>query len=52
MRWQDVTLLGKKILLGVVLIVVPLLILFGGLRITQRVLATGSQTQPSSLHAK
>lgn len=41
MQWQDMTLFAKKVLLGIVLTVVPLVILFGGLRLTRQVLATG-----------
>ena len=40
MRLQDVTLLSKKILVGLALVLVPLVILFGGLRTTQRLLKT------------
>ena len=52
MRWQDITLLSKKILVGVALVLVPLVILFGGLRTTQRLLKTKSQTQQSPLQSR
>jgi hypothetical protein len=42
MRWQDVTLLAKKILVGVVATAVPLLILFGGLHLTRKALTSKS----------
>lgn len=52
MRWQDITLLGKKILVGVALVLVPLAVLFGGLRSAQHLLKTKSQTQPSSRQSR
>lgn len=39
MQWQDVTLLVKKVLVGIALTVAPLLIFLGGLKFTERVLA-------------
>jgi len=48
MRWQDITLLSKKILVGVALVLIPLVILFGGLRTTQRLLKPKFKTQQSS----
>jgi len=51
MRWQDIRLLGKKILVGVALVLVPLGILYGGLRTTQHLLPIHSQAQ-SSLHSR
>jgi len=47
MRFTDVTLLAKKILVGAFLTVVPLLILIGGLRFTERML-TGKPTRTFS----
>ena len=38
MTLSDITLLGKKILIGIIVTIVPFLILFGGLWITQKVL--------------
>ena len=52
MRWQDIRLLGKKIFVGVALVLVPLVVLFGGLQGTQRLLKTKSQTQQSSLRPR
>jgi len=52
MRWQDITLLSKKILVGVALVLVPLVILFGGLRTTQSLLKTKPQTQESALQSR
>jgi hypothetical protein len=51
MCWQDVTLIAKKISLGVALVVVPLVILFGGLRVTQRALTTNAKPERPPLHA-
>jgi hypothetical protein len=52
MQWQDVTLLAKKILLGVALTLAPLAILFGGLRLTQQVLNLTTHGGQSQLSAK
>ena len=52
MQWQDLTLLGKKILLGIALTLVPLVILFSGLRLTQRLLNLRTHEGQSSLSAK
>jgi hypothetical protein len=52
MRLQDVTLLGKKILVGIAVTVVPLLILMGALHLTRKVLSRDSTTQQVSSHAK
>jgi hypothetical protein len=38
MQWQDITLLVKKFLVGVALVVAPLLIFLGGLKATERLL--------------
>jgi hypothetical protein len=38
MTLSDITLLAKKILIGIVVTVVPFLILFGGLRLIQKLL--------------
>jgi hypothetical protein len=52
MRLQDFTLLGKKILVGIVVTVVPLLILLGSLQLTRKVLTRDSATEQVSSHAK
>jgi hypothetical protein len=52
MRLQDFTLLGKKILVGIVATVVPLLILLGTLHLTRKVLSRDSATQHVSSHVK
>jgi hypothetical protein len=52
MRLQDLTLLVKKVLVGAVATIVPLLILLGGLHLTRRVLADISRTEQVSSHAK
>jgi hypothetical protein len=48
MQWQDATLLGRKVLVAIALTVVPLLILWGGLGLTERVLTAGRHGQPAS----
>jgi hypothetical protein len=52
MGWQDITLLGKKILIGIGLALAPVLILLGSLNLAQRALTAGTHSQRSSLHAK
>jgi hypothetical protein len=52
MRFEDLTLLAKKIFVGVVASVVPLLILWGGLQLTRKVLTDKPRTEQVSLHAK
>jgi hypothetical protein len=52
MRFEDLRLLGKKILVGVVATVVPLLILWGGLQLTRKALTGKSREEQVSLHAK
>jgi hypothetical protein len=52
MRWQDVTLLAKKILVGIVATAVPLLILIGGLHLTRKALTGNSSTGQVSSQAK
>jgi hypothetical protein len=48
MTFEDVVLLGKKILVGVVITVVPLAIFAGGLWLTERVTGSHSQAKQSS----
>jgi hypothetical protein len=52
MRLQDFTLLGKKILVGIVATAVPLLILLGGLQLTRQALTRDSAPEKVSSHAK
>ena len=52
MRFQDVTLLVKKILVGIVASAVPLLILLGGLHITRKALTSKSAAEQGSSQAK
>jgi hypothetical protein len=52
MRLQDFTLLGKKILAGIVVTAVPLLILLGSLHLAHKVLARDSVTEQVPSHAK
>jgi hypothetical protein len=47
MTFSDVTLLGKKILIGIIITVIPFLILFGGLWFTQKFLSN-KKTEISS----
>jgi len=44
MTFSDVPLLGKKILIGIIITVIPFLILFGGLWFTKKIL-TGNKTE-------
>jgi hypothetical protein len=43
MQWQDITLLGKKIGIGILITLIPLGILAGGLWISQKALKTNPQ---------
>jgi hypothetical protein len=52
MQLQDFTLLGKKILVGIVVAAVPLLILLGSLHLARKVLTSDSATEQVSSHAK
>jgi hypothetical protein len=48
MQWQDITLLAKKVLVGIALTVVPVIILLGGLRLTRHMLTTGNYERQSA----
>ena len=48
MQWQDITLLAKKVLVGIALTVVPVIILLGGLRLARHMLTTGNYAQQSA----
>ena len=52
MRIDDLTLLVRKILIGILLTIVPLLILLGGLRLTQKALTKTTTTEQSAGIAK
>jgi len=47
MTFSDVPLLGKKILIGIIITVIPFLILFGGLWLTKKFLS-GNKTEIKS----
>ncbi|TWI97279.1 hypothetical protein JN11_03740 [Mucilaginibacter frigoritolerans] len=46
MTLSDVTLLGKKILVGIVITIVPFVIITGGLWLTQKLLTDHPTKQP------
>jgi len=48
MTINDVSLLGKKVLVGIIITIIPFIIIFGGLWLTQRLFAGHSEPQPSS----
>ena len=48
MTLSDVTLLGKKILIGILVALLPFLILFWGLRLTQKLLTKAPATNLST----
>ena len=50
MRLDDAALIAKKILVGLVVMIVPLLILLGALDLTRRALTTGGREAGSSSH--
>jgi hypothetical protein len=52
MRLQDMTLLAKKIVVGLVATAVPLLILLGGMHLTRKALTSNSATEQVSSQAK
>jgi hypothetical protein len=45
MTLSDFTILGKKILVGIIVTLVPFIIIFGGLYLTQRLLGSKPATQ-------
>lgn len=47
MTFGDCTLIGKKVLVGILVTLIPLVILVGGLRLTRRVLATSAHANSS-----
>jgi hypothetical protein len=46
MTLNDVSLLGKKILVGVIITLIPFVIIFGGLWLTQKLLSDDHQSEP------
>jgi uncharacterized protein YneF (UPF0154 family) len=46
MTLSDVTLIGKKILVGIVVTVVPFVIIFGGLWLTKKLLTNHDKANP------
>jgi hypothetical protein len=52
MQWRDLTLLTKKILVGIVLTLVPLVILLGGLQLTRQILTSGNYAKQSAVPSK
>jgi uncharacterized protein YneF (UPF0154 family) len=45
MTVSDVTILGKKILVGIIVTLVPFIIIFGGLWLTRRLLSDNETTK-------
>ncbi|HWZ04765.1 MAG TPA: hypothetical protein VNX40_14210 [Mucilaginibacter sp.] len=45
MTLSDVTLIGKKVLVGIVVTIVPFVIIFGGLWLTQKLLTDHDKAQ-------
>lgn len=53
MTLSDVTILGKKVLVGIIVTLVPFIIIFGGLYLTQRLLSKQpTQTQVTATPTK
>ena len=48
MTLNDVSLLGKKILVGVIITLIPFVIIFGGLWLTQKLLSDNHKPAPAS----
>jgi len=46
MTINDVSLLGKKVLVGVIITFIPFIIIFGGLWLTQKLLSGSHQSDP------
>lgn len=47
MTLEDVSIIGKKILVGIAITLVPFIIIFGGLWLTQKLLSKNSETHSS-----
>jgi len=48
MTINDVSLLGKKILVGVIITIIPFIIIFGGLWLTHKLLSEHHEPDPLS----
>ncbi|MBB6107381.1 hypothetical protein [Mucilaginibacter lappiensis] len=48
MTFNDVSLLGKKILVGVIITLIPFVIIFGGLWLTQKLLSDSHKPAPAT----
>jgi uncharacterized membrane protein len=48
MTINDVSLLGKKILVGVIVTLIPFIIIFGGLWLTKKLLSENDKTEQVS----
>ncbi|WP_183579580.1 hypothetical protein HDF18_24775 [Mucilaginibacter sp. X5P1] len=48
MTLSDVSLIGKKILVGIIITLVPFIIIVGGLFLTQKLLKGDSSSKPQS----
>lgn len=46
MTINDVSLLGKKVLVGVIITLIPFIIIFGGLWLTQKLLSENHKSDP------
>lgn len=46
MTINDVSLLGKKVLVGVIVTLIPFIIIFGGLWLTQKLLSDNQKAGP------
>ncbi len=49
MTLADVSILGKKILVGIIVTLVPFVIIFGGLWLTQKLLTDKSKSSPQQI---
>jgi hypothetical protein len=49
MTLSDVTLIGKKVLVGIVVTIVPFVIIFGGLWLTQKILTNHDKAQQQTV---
>ena len=50
MTINDVSLLGKKVLVGVIITIIPFIIIFGGLWLTQKLLSEHHEPDPQSIN--
>ena len=52
MTLSDVTLIGKKVLVGMVVTLVPFIIIFGGLWLTQKLLINHNKAKTTQYQTK